>query len=70
MSSSKVEYESKLDSTVHNNEVYLPGFKLVRRDRKINGRNGDGVCIYLRTNLNYRIRDDLINVELECLLSK
>ena len=71
MSSSKVDIlvinECKLGSTVHNNEVYLPGFELVRKDRKINGRNGGGVCIYLRTNLNYRIRDDLNNDELECL---
>ena len=71
MSSSKVDgtviNESKLDSTVHNNEVYLPGFELVRKDRKMNGRNGGGVCIYLRTNLNFRIRNDLKNDELECL---
>ena len=71
MSSSKVDIlvinESKLDSTVHHNEDYLRGFELVRRDRKINGRNGGGVCIYLHTNLNYRIRDDLNNDELECL---
>ena len=25
-------------------------------------------CIYLRTNLNYRIRDDLNNDDLECLI--
>ena len=72
MSSSKVEIlvinESKLDSTVHNSEVFSPGFELVRKDRKINGRNGGGVCIYLRTNLNYRISDALNNGELECLL--
>ena len=71
MSSFKVDIlvinESKLDSTVHNNEVYLTGFELVRKDRKVNGRNGGGVCIYLRTNLNYRIRDDLNSDELECI---
>ena len=48
MSSSKVDIlvinESKLDSTVHNNEVYLPGFELVRKDRKIHGRNGGEQC--------------------------
>ena len=69
MSSSKVDgtviNESKLDSTVHNNEVYLPGFELVRKDRKMNGRNGGGICIYLRTNLNFRMRDDLKNDELQ-----
>lgn len=72
MSSSKVDIlminESKLDSTLHNNEVYLPDFELVRRDRRINGRHSGGVCIYLRSNLNYRIRDDLGNDGLDCLL--
>lgn len=34
---------------------------------KLKGRNAGGVCIYLRINLNYRIRDDLGNDELECL---
>ncbi|KAK2557585.1 hypothetical protein P5673_020346 [Acropora cervicornis] len=53
--------ESKLDSTVDNDEVYLSAFELVRKDRKINGRNG--VCIDLRTNLNYRIPNDLSNDE-------
>ena len=59
--------ESKLDSSVHKNEVYLPGFELVRKDRKVNGREGGGVCIYLRTNLNCRIPDDLNNDKLEYL---
>ena len=71
MSSSKVDIlqinESKLDSTVHDDEVHIPGFEIVRKDRKVNGRNGGGVCIYLRTNLNYRIRNDLNNDHLECL---
>ena len=71
MSSSKVDIlhinESKLDSTVRDNEVYIPGFEIVRKDRKINGRNGGGVCTYVRTNLDYRIRNDLNNDLLECL---
>ena len=71
MSSSKVDIllinESKLDSTVHDKEVYMPGFEL---ETKVNGRNGGGVCIYLHTNLNYRIRDDLNNDHLECLFVK
>ena len=36
MSSSKVDIlqinESKLDSTVHDDEVYIPGFEIVRKD--------------------------------------
>ena len=60
--------ETKLDSTVHDSDVYIPGFEIVRKDRRVNGRKGGGVCIYLRANLNYRIRDDLINDDLECLI--
>ena len=37
----------------------MPGFELVRRDRNINGRNGGGDCIYIRSNLNFQVRDDL-----------
>ena len=59
---------SKLDSTVHDSDVYIPVFEIVRKDRRVNGRKGGGVCIYLRTNLNYRIRDDLINDDLECCI--
>ena len=39
MSSSKVDIlyinESKLDSTVRDNEVYIPGFEIVTKDRKL-----------------------------------
>ena len=59
--------ESKLDSTVLNDEVYILGFEIVRNDRKVNRRHGGGVCTYLRTDLNYRIRNDLSNDLLECL---
>ena len=59
--------ESKLDSTIHDNELYLPGFEIVRRERRVNGRKEGGVCIYLRTNLNFRIREDLNSDNLECL---
>ena len=36
-----------------------PVSDIVRKDRITNGRNGGGVCIYVRDNLNYIIRDDL-----------
>ena len=51
----------KLDYTIHDNDFYLHGFEIVRRDRRVNGRKEGGVCIFLRTNLNFRIRDDLNN---------
>lgn len=34
------------------------------RDRN---RNGDGVAIYIRNNINFRIREDLMPEELEAL---
>ena len=71
MSSSKIDIlainETKLDSTIHDNEIQLPGFEVVRKDRTVNGRNGGGVCIYLRSNLNYHTRDDLNSELLESL---
>ena len=60
--------ETKIDSSVNDNEIYLPGFEIVRKDRSVNGRSGGGVCIYLRSNINYQIRDDLCDDHLECVV--
>jgi hypothetical protein len=32
--------ETKLDSSINDNEVYTSGYEIVRKDRKINGRQG------------------------------
>ena len=34
--------ESKLDNTIKDHEVCLPGYGIVWRDRQINGRKGGG----------------------------
>ena len=60
--------ETKIDSSVNDNEIYLPGFEVVRKDRSVNGQNGGGVCMYLRNNINYQIRDDLCDDQLECVV--
>ena len=39
---------------------------MVRKDRGVNGRKRSGVSVYLRANLNYQIRDELNNDDLEC----
>ena len=62
--------ETKIGSSVNDNDMYLPGFEVVRKDRSDNGRSGGGVCIYLRSNINYQIRDDLCDDHLECVASK
>ena len=49
--------KTKIDSSVNDNEIYLPGFEIVRKDRSVNGRSGGG--IYLRSNINYQILNDL-----------
>ena len=40
----------------------------MQNDRKINGREGGGVCIYVRCNLNCTLRDDLEVENLETLV--
>ena len=39
--------ETKLDSTIKDNEVHLPGYDVIHKDRENNGRYGGGV--YLRS---------------------
>ena len=60
--------ETKLDPSINDREVYLVGHEIVRRDRKVNGRNGGRVCIYIRSNINYQVRDDLHSATLENLV--
>ena len=60
--------ETKLDLTISDQEVCLPGFEIIRRDRKVNGRKGGGVCLYVRSNINYKIRYDLQSEILENLI--
>ena len=59
--------ESKLDKTIKNGEIHLPGYDVVRKDRESNGRNGGVVCIYVRSNINFQLRADLSPNNLECL---
>ena len=60
--------ETKLDSCVDDDQVYLTEFDIIRKDRLHNGRSGGGVCIYLLSSLNFRIREDLLNDNLECIV--
>ena len=59
--------ETKLDATIKDGEVHLPGYGVVRKDRESNSRNGGGVCIYVRSNINFQLRADLSPNNLECL---
>ena len=59
--------ETKLDATIKDGEVHLPGYGVVRKDRESNSRNGGGVCIYVRNNINFQLRADLSPNNLEYL---
>ena len=48
-------------------EVHLPGYDVVRKDRESNGRNGGGVFLCVRSNINFQLRADLSPNNLECL---
>ena len=54
--------ETRLDANITDNMINLDGYDIVRKDRS---RNGGGVCIYLRSSINYKIRDDIVPSELE-----
>ena len=60
--------ETKLDTTILNNEIHLSGYEIIRKDRYVNGRSGGGVCIYIHYSLNYHIRNDLMKDNLEFLI--
>ena len=45
--------ESKLDGTISDTEVYIPGYFIIRKDRN---RSGGGVALYIRENLSYTNR--------------
>ena len=59
--------ETRLDDPVSDGEVYIPGYDIIRRDRVHNGRFGGGVCIYVRSNINFSLRPDLSDLHLENL---
>ena len=59
--------ETKLDPTIKDSEVHLPGYDVVRKDRESNGRNGGGVYIFVRSNINFQLPADLSPRNLECL---
>jgi hypothetical protein len=47
--------ESKLDQTIPNNLITIPGYhEPLRHDRPINGRHGGGVLMYIAENLVYQ----------------
>ena len=58
--------ETWLNSSITDGELQLPGFSCIRQRRREN-RSGGGVIIYVCEGLSYRVRDDLMIGENECI---
>ena len=56
--------ESKNDSFIPDFEVNISGYKIIRKDRN---RNGGGVVIYIRENICFHDRNDLVSEKLEII---
>ena len=52
--------ESKLDDTISDNEIHISGYESIRSDRSTKGRSGGGVWFFIRSEINYSVRSDLI----------
>ena len=64
--------ETWLDNTISDNEVCIPGYGIQRKDRN---REGGGVCIFIRNNINFNRRcdidkDDLAFLAIDIMLPK
>ena len=56
--------ETKIDDKVSDQEIAIDGYYVERRDRN---QFGGGVAMYIHNSVEYKIRDDLRNFEIECL---
>ena len=54
--------ETWLDDSISDAEISLPGYVIVRQDRKC---GGGGVCIYIRTCFAFNHRSDIFHKDLE-----
>ena len=62
--------ETWLNSTISNNELYIPGYDIISRDRVFSSADGKtygGVCFYVRSSVNFIQRNDMSVDDLENL---
>ena len=48
--------ETRLSDSIDNSCIHFQGYDIVRRDRN---RNGGGVCLYIRSSINFKTRSSL-----------
>ena len=56
--------ETRLDDTINDSEIEISNYTLTRRDRS---RHGGGVAIYVRNPIQFKLRNDLRDDDLELL---
>ena len=56
--------ETLCDKTVHDNKLQLHGYNIHHKDRK---RDGGGVALYINDDFIFKRRDDLADVNIECI---
>ena len=56
--------ESKIDSLISNSEISIPDYSIVRMDRN---RCGGAVVLYIKNNISYVERQDLVSDDLEMI---
>ena len=54
--------ETKIDDKIHDSDVEMDNYQLVRKDRN---SDGGGVAIYILKDLEFAVRDDLMTYNLE-----
>ena len=70
--------ETWLNDNIGNSDINIDGYNIVRKDRKtrmpqttctnpLKKSHGGGVLIYVRDNYSYKLRNDLITNDIECL---
>ena len=62
--------ETWLNPTISDNDVYIPEYDIIRRDRAFKSANGktyEGVCFYVRSSVNFIQRKDMSIDDIENL---
>ena len=59
--------ETKINDKISDQEIAIDGYYVERRDRN---QFGGGVAMYIHNSVEYKIRDDLVNFEIECLTTQ
>ena len=49
-----------LDETIADNEVLIDSYEIIRKDKN---RHGEGVLLYIRDTINYKLRNYSINAK-------